>query len=490
MTKAPAARRPPLAVVARSVLLSPFLVGSLARVGVQLLAFGTIMVVAQHLDLERFGLFAFASAAVVLLTTLLYTGFYEFVIRSADPDGDRDTTFWLLAAVGCLGGLAMGAAAAAAARWASDALPWLFLGLAPVPVMAAPAAWSEALLIRVGRLRTVALVNLAAEALGFAVLVAALAADEGLGALVWARLSASAAAMIVKMALARAVPSLSVSRNSAARAVRAATPLYLTSLTNLFGNYGVDLVLGLVLSPAAVGAYRAGSRVANTGNDLVLRPMHAISWWRFAALERAGDRAGMRAAWLQQTGFLAAVAWPAMAVLALYSRPLVELLLAPGWAAAAPVVAVLAGAHALGVLRALAAPALVCGGRPGLLVRVDLAAAALLLLLLLPLAAHGPVHAAAAQVAARAVTVPVTLVLIAGNLAIPFRRIAAALAPGAALAAACTGLVLLLERVTPPWSASQLWIGLAAVAVLWGAAFAALLMARLVSLPEAGRLDG
>ncbi|MDA8870106.1 oligosaccharide flippase family protein [Rhizobiaceae bacterium] len=469
----------------RHAVGSTFFASSLARVGVQLMAVGTVIAVARYLDLQQFGAFALVSAVTVILTSLLYTGIYEFILRTGDLDADRDTAFWLLAGMGAFGAAAM---AVTAFAFAGSAFAPLLIWLSLVPLLAGPTAWSEALLVRSGRIRLVAFTTLAVEMVGFCVLLVTLQAGEGVMALVWSRLTATIGGFATKLALARTLPALRAASLSGRRAMAAAAPLYLSASANLFANYGVDLLLGVFLSPAAVGAYRAGSRAASTGNDLILRPMHAITWSAFSRLERENDTVGMREAWLAQTRFIIAVAWPAMAVLALASEPLVTLVLSKSWSAAAPIVTILAVSHAVGAAKALAAPVFVCRGRADILVKLDIASALLLMLSLLAVVHLGPQWAAGAQLAVKAAVVPMALYSLAKLLDVGWRDLASAVMPGLALAVVCIVAMLGFDGIVSTSAASSDWSELRTVLVAailtWGVGFSGLLAVQVLHFPE------
>ncbi len=97
----------PMRVV--SVLLSPFVIGVMSRMAIQILAFAQIMIAARYIDISGFGTYALGWASCVIFVSLVYTGFYQALLRSPDFDSERHTGFWSMAAIGAGGAVVMGA---------------------------------------------------------------------------------------------------------------------------------------------------------------------------------------------------------------------------------------------------------------------------------------------------------------------------------------------------------------------------------------------
>lgn len=478
-------------------LATPFVVSGASRVGVQMLAFAVVVVASRHLDLAQFGMFALASAVAVILCSLLYTGFYEGLLRASDVEREAPTVLLLMMGAGLGFGIVMLAAAAAlGATGRGEGVAALLAPMALVPVLAAPTAWCEALGVRRGAVRAAAVLTLVAEGIGFVALVVAFRLDAGAAALVWCRLSATAAALLLKiplaktslayLPLARGVPAWSFQRVVAREAWTRARPLYGASFSRLMGGYGTDIVLGLVLSPAAVGAFRAGSRVAGTGAEVIVRPMHAIAWSRYARLEREGALGTLRAAWLRDTAFLLAVAWPAMAGLALLSGPITRVVLGSEWLSAAPVIAVLALARAFAAADMLVDPVLVCTARAGTQMRLR-AWSALVALALAALAApFGPAAAAGGVFVAAVGTAGVALALARHATGASGRDLREALVPGGALTALVVGSAAIAWGALGGTAAPLLAVAgcILAAGAIWAPLFGALLLRGRLVLPR------
>lgn len=464
-------------------LTSTFFVGSCGRVLTQLVAFATILLVSRYLSLEEFGVFALSSACSIIIVSLIYAGPFEYLLRTRELDSDRDTVFWLLAAAGAVGALVM-ASIGAALDESKPGIGQFFLLLALMPLLTGPRVWAEALLTRAGRIRSTVLCNLGAEICGILSLFVALEAGQGVLALVTSRLAATAVALAGQSVLMGKRPRLHFSRESAVNAFDHVMPLSGVAAIKLVSNYGVDLLLGAFLAPAAVGAYRAGSRVATTGCDIVLRPMHAISWSYFARLERDGDKAVMARIWKQQMRFLSAVAWPALAVLAMSGPLVVSLLLSDSWAGAGPIISILTIARALEVLDFLAGPVLVCSGSAHAMVKLRAGGAVCLLLMLLAVAHYGAEYAAGAQVLANAGVALAALTLISRSLQLSVLTIMKAVVPGLLLAVSCAIAIFAIQEATATITLAGPWAAISGAILLWGVLFLTLLSRGTLRLPE------
>ena len=472
---------------ALGLISSPFIVSSLSRVGIQVLAFAQVVVASRYLDLSEYGLFAIASAITVIVCSLLYTGFYEGLLRAPKIETEAPTVAVLLFGLGSVFALGMAGAALVVGR--ASAFGALLLPLAMVPILAAPTAWCEALGVRRGMVRANAVLTLLAEFLGFLALVVAL--ERGLGpvALVWGRLAATVASLAMKAFMAGSMRPFGFDRVQARQALIRARPLYASAVAKLFSGYSGDFMLALFLSPTAVGAFRAGSRVANTGAEVIVRPIHAIAWSHFARLERAegqGAREQLSGAWRQNTAFLTAIAWPSLAGLALVSEPITAILLGAEWLAAAPIIAVLACARAIAAADFLVDPVLVCSGRSDLQMRLRICGAVLAVTFVTIAAPWGAEAAAIGLAIAAVSTSSVALLMAKRVLELTWTGLLTSLRPAAGLTVVVVGAALVADNLAATSFApdTTLFAVIAIGGVMWLASFGLLLVRGRLVLPR------
>ncbi len=461
-------------------LTAPYAVGVASRVGAQLTSFALIVVASRQLDLGAFGAYAVGWAFGVICTTLVYTGVYHTFLRSEDEDRDRDTAFWLMLGLGGLGTATM----LAAAGVFGGAIGYALAGLSLVPLIGAAMAWLDAHLIRAGRVRTAALAVLGGEVAGLAVALMVFRAGYGVEGLIAARYASAATLSLVLVVAVRRVPGLRASRARARAMLSESWPLWGSTLLSMTSNYGADLVLAAFLTPSAVGAYRAGSRVANTAADVVLQPLGVLSWARFARLEASGARDGIRAAWRENMGLGMALVLPAMVSISLLAEPLVATLFDPGWGPVAGIVAILALARATEALSFLLEPTMACLGRGPVQFRVRLLEAALLLALLLTLGRFGGEAAALAILGTGLAIGMLSLVLMVRVAGLSVGDLVETFLPGLVLT---TGVILLIWALDPARGAlgplPGLLLTVGAVAAAWLVVVAGLLKRRVLVLP-------
>jgi len=465
-------------------LSEPYVVGVSARIVGQVISFVSVAVASRYLDLEVFGTFALAWAASVIGNTFVFTGFYQALLRSTAFERDRDPLFWLNAGVGAVFTLAILGAGLIAGGVATGQ-GFALVALAPIPLLITPAAWWEAQLVRDKRVRAASLYVLVSEACGLAVAILMLARGWQIEALIAARYTAVFVGSVLTGALVRTLPRLQVRRDTARRAAGTALPLWGTSSVIQFTNYGTDIILGAFASPAAVGAYRGGARIATTASDLVLQPLTMLTWSRFTGIETSGaGRAAMQAAWVQNMSVGAAILWPMNAAVALMAPELVVTILDETWAPAAGIVAILCVSRAIGFAGALLEPVMTTAGTGRRQMAIRLWGGGVLLVLLLAFARHGAEVAAFAHLASSVVVATLSLGAIGRTLEISPARMARSFAPGAALTGLIVAVVLATEA---PFGAlgdaSGLLIRVVLLALAWLALAGVFLQRRILVLP-------
>ena len=465
-------------------LTSAFAIGVAARITAQVASFVLILVASRALDLSEFGSYAIAAALMVITTTLVYTGIYHLLLRTDDIARDRDTFFAMQFAIGASGATLMAGLGLWMGGIHAGGTAFALVALAPNPVFAALSAWMEAHLVRDARIRTTALATLMAELVALATSVAMFHAGYKLEALVAGRYTSMAFILLVYFVILRRLPGLNFRWESARRGLQQAWPLWGSSSLGMLSNYGADLILGAFLSPAAVGTYRAGSRVANTAADVVLQPLGQISWARFARLEASANRDDIRAAWKENVALCVAILAPAMLTVSLLAPGIVSVLLDPSWGAAAGVVALLALARSVDSLIFLLEPTMTCLGKGRLQFVVRLFDAALLITLLVTIGRQSAEAAAMAIVIKAVIVGIVALWVMAAALRVRLSDLADILAPGLGLALVCL-LVILTFRSVPLGTGptAELFLTAGAVLLTWAIAVAALMKSRLLTLP-------
>lgn len=467
-----------------SKLSEPYVVGVGSRILGQAISFVAVAVASRYLGLDVFGTYALAWAATVIGNTFVFTGYYQALLRAPDFARDRDTLFWLKAAVGgtsmvaillfglMFGGLSSPSGAA-------------MIALAPIPFLIVPTAWWEAQLVHAKRVRAASLYVLVAEAFGLAAAVILLMQGWQIGALIASRYVSLVVGFALTGAMVRNLPRLRVNRDAVRQAQKTAVPLWGTTSVHLFTNYGTDLILGAFASAAVIGAYRGGARIAVTASDLVLQPLGLLTWSRFSRLEK--DRAGvgeLRAAWIASMSIAAAILWPMTATVVLLAPALVITILDETWLPATGVVVILSISRAIGFFGALLEPTLMTTGRARQQFAIRLYGAGALLVLLFLFARYGAEAAAWTHVASSIIVAGLSLAAMMRALDLRLGQLVATFVPGIALTVLTCAAILGTESSRDALgTGAGLAASLAAVAVAWLAVMVLFLRRRVLVLP-------
>ncbi|GEN99801.1 hypothetical protein NSE01_16340 [Novosphingobium sediminis] len=350
-----------------------------ARVSGQFAMVAVTLVATRHLEPADFGVFAIAGALVMLARTMLYTGPFEYLLKLPhDADQRRGAGACLAATVlVALGWIALLASLGLAAPlvFKGGGVAPVILALAPSVLLGALAAFAESLMLRSGAVRRYYAITVLAEVGAGLAAIALLAAGWGLWALV---LQIYARTLLMAFALGALGPRLALAmpqRGLVAEALRWSASRFGSVLVTFLANYSGDLVLGIVLSPAASGLYRAANRMVTALADMFVQPAGMLALTTLAAERARGEGEGSPGAWPRLAGLFAVLGWPALALLALFAHRVVPLALGPAWAAAAPVVAIFCVARMAALVTAVATAELIVTDRQGKVLAVQSAAA-------------------------------------------------------------------------------------------------------------------
>ena len=475
-------------VVARmrvaSVLLSPFVIGVGSRMAVQVIAFAQIMIAARYIDISGFGTYTLGWATSVIFVSLVYTGFYQALLRSPDFEADRHTGFWSMAAIGAGGAVVMAGVALLLSQ-SDGTLATVFVSLAPIPFLRALVAWNELHLIRDRRVRLVSLYGMASESVALGITWLGLIQGMGLFALVYGRYAALAVDCCVALVSSRSYPAFRFSWPALGRLRLTALPLWGTSAMAMSANYGADLILGGFMNTAAVGAFRGGARISQTAADLVFQPMNTIAWSRMSQVEKAGRHHELGAIWLESMGFGALLLWPILVAFGVLAQDLVVFLFDTSWLPAAPVIVILCLSRGVGFLAVLLEPAMVCQNKGTTQMWVRGAALVAFLVALASFGRFGAPQAAVAHLVMSTVSAILAIAVIFPSLQINTRAAVTAMLPATLLSLLCFGGLILTAGVRAQLGPTDgLLAAIAGLVVVWVLTVAWCLKRGIVTLPR------
>lgn len=321
------------------------------------------LLAARFLLPAEYGVYSLGIVFVVLIQTLTYTGFYQFILTAKQDDEIvLSTCFWLI----------FGLVSAASALLALAAYPieWLFaarnLGtvialLALIQPLASIGAWSSAALLRRGAVVlnfTVMFIQNLIALVGGAVLLWYWHSIYALVAVRYLRVLSGAMLFAV---LGRDWPRLRFSRTLAIRATAFSGGLYGSRFLAFLARYAGDLLLGIFHSPSAVGLYRFGNRVATGATDILTQPMSNFAATQFGAAAR--DERPLAPVLARFSGTVALLAGMLGAVVIVFARDAIAAFFQPSYLAALVVTYAMALRGIAGIGQLLVEPAFSALGR-------------------------------------------------------------------------------------------------------------------------------
>ena len=378
------------------------LTGLLSRASNQIATVAVTLVATRFLSPAEFGVFALASIAITLIRTFLYSGAFEYLLKAGDA---RDCASECLAVnvmlTAALSALMALIAIAGRQLFAADGIAFAILALLPSNLIAAVAAWRESLLLRTAKLRLYYGLTMLAELAAMAVAIWLLFAGFRIGALIWQVYIRNTAMLILYLLVGRSIFSRSFSRARFVTVLRWSTSRYAAMTIGFGANYAADLFLGIFLSPAATGLYRASSRIVAAVADIFGQPARTFAMTLFSARAAAGQRSDTL--WPAFFAITALVGWAALAGLAALAPTVVPLLLGDQWRAAAALVPILCLARAFSLFDGVATAALVAYDEQRPIFYIQCASATIGIMLIVVVAPFGLVPATIATVIGAAI---------------------------------------------------------------------------------------
>jgi O-antigen/teichoic acid export membrane protein len=371
-------------------------VGGVVRAWTQATAFLVVVVAGRVLDSQEFGIFAIAAVFITVLSTIMYSGIYEYIIQIDDFGAVADTCFWINFGIATIGTAMMTLAAPiVAAAVHAPQLEGVMLWLAPIAMIAALTSWQEALVLRRRKVSGYYVIWFFVETGSAAFAIGLFFHGFKIGALVGYRYSQAILTSFCYTIYIMKIPRLVFRIRQARRALAFASRLYGSRLIGIFSNYSADLIIGILAGPAEAGVYRLASRTVFGVSEIWFQPIKMIAWVRFSSATR--NRAGLDQEWLVLMMVLSMVAWPALGGVAVLSRQLTETVFGAAWSAAAPIVTILAFAKSAELFEVFLDPLLTISGQLNRLLLTRAAASIVAVVGFVALARLGAAHAALAQ---------------------------------------------------------------------------------------------
>lgn len=113
-----------------------------------------------------------------------------------------------------------------------------------------------------------------------------------------------------------------------------------TNVVDRFYDSLPMMVLGSIMSSAAVGSYNRSITISNLPDRLVLSSVFSVAFPALAAGVR--DKIDVEKSYLHALGFITVVYWPALLMVAIIADPIVHIVLGEGWDNVVPLARLLA----------------------------------------------------------------------------------------------------------------------------------------------------
>jgi|GEM_PF-4567597 len=388
----------------------------MARAWTQLTAAVLLLLSARVLTPTEVGIFSLASALTIVLTQWVGVGTYEYIIRERNDPDSVATALWTNLGVAALM-MMVGFLLAAVSPFAfhSTTLPWVVASLAPLTLPAGIRSAMEALMVRDGKLKSLAASTLVVETLALGAGIYALYHGLGLWALVVHKWTQIVSESVVYQVAARWRVRWGWNKRTARAMFDFGHGIFGDRFLNYFQTYGIDFVLGVFLNPAAVAVYRVGARLVTSVATIATEPMRQINWKRLSDAAHAGETVARVAE--DRVVWMAGILWGPLFGLAVVADLVVSLVLGARWVGSVWVVRFSSVAVMIGVVSMMTESTLGAIGKTKWLPLFRLVGLGVMFATLAMLISFGPVGAAASQV--------VTAILLLGFNIVMQQRLAA-----------------------------------------------------------------
>jgi O-antigen/teichoic acid export membrane protein len=336
---------------------------SVQHVGVKLIYLARLLILARLLAPADFGLLAIAVVAVEFLMQLTNIGEIPALVQRADIERSHYDAAWtvgLLRAVG-IGAIAVLAAPLIADVFSEPRAVNVIRALALRPVLQAAASIGVARLTRDLQFRTLAILWVV-EALASTVVAVALASPLGVWALVAGALAGPAVFSLLSHVVAPHRPRLCFRRNAIVDLVRFGRWVFLTVLMTLAGRSVLQATISRQLGVVELGLYALAARLAFLPAEASAVVLGAVSFPLFSRLQ--SEAAKTAAAFRTLFSGLCAFVLPVVGLIVALAPSMIDEVLGEKWAGTVPIIRLLAGVSAVGLLGDTARPMFLGMGRP------------------------------------------------------------------------------------------------------------------------------
>lgn len=425
------------------------LIGQLVTQGTRVVL---LVVLARLLDPEQFGLVGMIAVFTGSAAIFVDAGFSAALVQRTNVTSQHiASAFWVSSGSGLALAVLLVAASPLIARlYGEPILIPLVIASAPTFVFSGIAATPRALLQRAMNFRKLALVQIVSVAIGGATGIGLAA----IGAGVW-----SLVAMTVTLSATNAVgfwrscdhPIVArFDRTSSAELWRFGRNLMGFGVMNYWARQADDLLIGWRIGAEALGLY-------TRAYSLMLFPITQVSSILGAVMFPAMSRiqhelSRVRSAYLSAVSQIAALAFPAMVGMTSVAHDFVYVVFGPGWLAMVPILQILGLVGAVQSVSSTVGWLYLALDETRAMFRWGVAFSALAVASFVVGIRYGVIGVAVAYGIANLLATPVSVHVAGRKAGVTAGAFARAVAPAALATAIMVGALLLVERVTMPFT--------------------------------------
>jgi PST family polysaccharide transporter len=423
---------------------------TLGNGSVQLFSFIVFVVLARLLTPAEFGIVAFASIFVDISRQVLASGVSDALVRHTSWDESYSSSALALnTVIALLIGvllLAIGIPVFGALGH-GDSVPILGSLALSLPIDSTRGI-VEAKLRRDFAFRTITIRNVVASIVGGVIGILVALAGGGAWALVVNKLLQNTMSLVLTLMSARWLPKKPPTWANMVELARFSSGLLGTQALAALNTEISGVVIGGLLGPAALGVYRAGTRLTGMLSLALISPLLAVALPTFSRIK--DDPAALRSAYLRVTASCALVAFPLFIGAGALASDLVRLLLGEQWTASSVVMRLTSLSVTVTILEYFFVPVMTAVGKPKLAFSYYVAASSGNGLFAVVASPFGLIATAASQVLRAYATLPIMLHMLRTCIDLKARAVILNIAPSLIAALAMGGAVMALRAFVLP----------------------------------------
>ena len=310
--------------------------------GQQLFAFLTTIFLARLLTPESFGIVATAMLFIIFVQRLLLEGVaFAIVQRTNLTPTYLNSAFLTALAIGAALSLVMMVLAPLVSEAIREPkIKNVMIALAVLPFIEGLACVPNGILRRAMAYRSLAMRTLAVNFLGGVVGIALASTGHGVYSLVAQQIVASSGSAAALYIAANWRPGTSTSKADVWELARFATPMFGSTVLFVATNRLDIIVLSAMFGAQATGAYALAKRIVRLLIDLFISGLNSVSLSKYSEMSRNSEHLGANL--LHQSEIVSLAIFPVFFGMAAVSPNLIGAVLEPSWAAAIPVLQILA----------------------------------------------------------------------------------------------------------------------------------------------------